>query len=69
MSDDEEEVPTVWLTRLEDQPIECWANSILMRLAGAMGLVDPMDPEQGLLVVDPDELLEEAELRIRNWEF
>lgn len=49
-------------TRLEDQDPEFWANSVLFRLAVAIGLVDKDNPED--VVVDPDELLEEVEFRL-----
>lgn len=49
-------------TRLEDQDPEFWANSVLFRLAAAIGLVDKDNPED--VVVDPDELLEEVEFRL-----
>lgn len=55
---------TVWNTRLEDQPIEHWTNSILMRLAGAIGLVNPIDPNREAVEIDPDALLEEVEGRL-----
>lgn len=58
---------TVWNTRLEDQPLEYWANSILMRLSAAIGLVDPKDPDQKSFEVDPDDLLEEVEERLKRW--
>lgn len=61
----DEHAKTVWNTALEDQPLECWSNSILMRLAGALGYVDPLDENKPSLVVDPDALLEEAEFRLR----
>jgi hypothetical protein len=43
---------------LTDTPQETWANSILWRLCLALGWVDPGD---GVVNVDPEKVLQEAE--------
>ena len=50
---------TVFNTPLADQIHETWANSILMRLAAAIGMVDKDNP--GPIDTDPDVLLEHVE--------
>lgn len=50
--------------RLEDSPAETWANTILYRLAIALGV--PRS-EDGSIIVDPDEVLEQAEEHINAW--
>lgn len=50
---------TVFNTPLADQLHETWANSILMRLAAAIGLVDRDNPEP--VETDPDVLVEHVE--------
>lgn len=53
---------SVFETKLEDQSTQYWANSILYRLAAAIGLVDRDNPED--IELDADELLEEVEFRL-----
>ena len=48
---------TVFDTKLANQPNEFWANTILYRLAYALG---ERPNEAGILQVDPDKLLEEV---------
>lgn len=50
--------------RLEDSPAETWANTILYRLAIALGVAEAGD---GTIQVDPDDILEAAEEHIRAW--
>lgn len=52
----------VWdVAALSDNPAETWANTILYRLALAIG----HHPIDGRLLVDPDEILAHAEAAIR----
>ena len=61
--------PTVWEVKLDEIPQEYWTNTILMRLAAALGLVSPLDYEADPqpFQIDPDWLLEEVEQRLRDW--
>lgn len=52
---------TVFNTSLQDTPHEYWANTVLARLAAAIGL---FEPGETTVQVDPDELLEEVEVRL-----
>lgn len=65
-----EQNPTIWEVKLDEIPQEYWTNTILIRLAAAMGLIDPLDPnvDDKPYPVDPDWLLEEVETRLRDWE-
>jgi hypothetical protein len=50
--------------KLADSPQTTWGNTILYRLALALGVVPAGD---GMIEVDPDDILEQAEEHIRAW--